>query len=139
MIEIRYLESADRDFWFSLDKHLPGEQFAKKVQEKQGYVLRLEGKPIGLLRYNFFWDNIPFCTMLFIESGYQKKGYGKQLMQHWESDMKKRGYDLVLTSTRADEQAQHFYRSLGYRDCGGLVIGQAGCAQPMELFLAKCI
>ena len=113
MIEIRYLESADRDFWFSLDKHLPGEQFAKKVQEKQGYVLRLEGKPIGLLRYNFFWDNIPFCTMLFIESGYQKKGYGKQLMQHWESDMKKRGYDLVLTSTRADEQAQHFYRSLG--------------------------
>ena len=25
-------------------------------------------KIIGVLRYNLFWDNTPFCTMLFINS-----------------------------------------------------------------------
>lgn len=29
-----------------------------------------------------FWDNIPFCTMLFVEWNYQGKGYGKKLMEH---------------------------------------------------------
>lgn len=24
MIEIRYVENKDKDFWYSLDKHLPG-------------------------------------------------------------------------------------------------------------------
>ena len=31
-------------------------------------------KPVGLLRYNLFWDNTPFCTMLFIDWNNQKKG-----------------------------------------------------------------
>lgn len=51
--------------------------------------------------------------------------------------MKKQGYDLLLTSTRVDETAQHFYRRLGYKDCGGLIMNAPMYAQPMELFLMK--
>lgn len=75
--------------------------------------------------------------MLFIEEKYQKKRYGKQLMEYWEKDMKKQGYGMVLTSTRADENAQHFYRKLGYKDCGGFVVDIPAYAQPMELFFIK--
>lgn len=46
---------------------------------------------------------------------------------------------MVLTSTQVDEDAQHFYRKLGYRDCGGFVIDVPGYEQPMELFLSKAI
>ncbi|MEZ3421217.1 MAG: GNAT family N-acetyltransferase, partial [Eubacterium sp.] len=28
-------------------------------------------------------------------------------------------YDKVMTSSQANETAQHFYRKLGYRDAGG--------------------
>ena len=58
-------------------------------------------------------------------------------MEHWENDMKAQGYGMLLTSTRVDEEAQHFYRKLGYRDCGGFMIDIPKYEQPMELFLIK--
>ena len=139
MEEIRYIQTEDKDFWFSLDKHLPEAEFDKKVRDRQGYVLLRDGKPLGLLRYNLFWDNTPFCTMLYVASDFQGQGYGKKLMMYWEKDMKVQGYGMVLTSTQVDEQAQHFYRKLGYKDCGGFVVDTAGQEQPMELFLIKAL
>ena len=67
MIEIRYVQLDDKKFWYGLDRHLPDNEFEKKVRDKQGYVLLKDNIPIGLLRFNLFWDNIPFCTMLFID------------------------------------------------------------------------
>jgi len=57
---------------------------------------------------------------------------------YWpEEDMREQGYGMLLTSTQADETAQHFYRKLGYKDCGSLMITVPAYAQPMELFLEK--
>ena len=139
MIKIRYVEASDKEFWYSLDKHLPETEFENKVYTKRGYVLSLNNKPVGLLRYNLFWDSVPFCTMIFIDCQYQGKGYGKQLIQYWENDMKRRGYEMLLTSTQVDEKAQHFYRKLGYKDCGGFVIDIPQYAQPMEMFFRKVL
>ena len=137
MIDIKYVEDSDKEFWYSLDKHLPETEFNKKVRDKQGYVLFDDGNPVGLLRYNLFWDNTPFCTMLFVDWSKQKKGYGRALMQFWEEDMKKQGYGMVMTSTQVDEEAQHFYRKLGYKDCGGFTVDIPGFEQPMEMFMSK--
>lgn len=139
MLEITYVTLNDKDFWYHFDIHLPETEFENKVRDKQGYVLKEDGKLIGLLRYNLFWDNTPFCNMLFVDWGYQKRGYGKLLMEHWENDMKLKGYGMLLTSTQVDETAQHFYRKLGYKDCGGFVIDIPGYEQPMEMFMIKAI
>lgn len=138
-IEIRYVQSSDKEFWYRLDRHLPEKEFQNKVALQRGYIISEDEIPVGLLRYNLFWDNTPFCTMLFVDWEHQKKGYGKKLMEHWESDMKAQGYGMVLVSTQVDEQAQHFYRKLGYKDCGGFVIDIPGYEQPMEMFLIKKI
>jgi len=130
---------ADKLFWYQLDKHLPEAEFENKVKTKKGYVLLENDSPAGLLRYNLFWDNVPFCTMLFIDEKVQSKGYGSMLMNYWEEDMKKQEYGMLLTSTRVDETAQHFYRKLGYKDCGGLIIDIPRYAQPMEIFFIKKI
>ena len=61
------------------------------------------------------------------------------LMEYWEKDMNSQGYGMHLTSTQVDEDAQHFYRKLGYKDCGGLVIDIPGYEQPMEMLLMKGI
>ena len=137
MLEIKYVEDSDKEFWYSLDKHLPEVEFNKKVRDKQGYVLFNDGIAVGLLRYNLFWDNTPFCTMLFVDWSQQKNGYGRALMQFWEEDMKKQGYGMVMTSTQVDEEAQHFYRKLGYKDCGGFTVDIPGFEQPMEMFMSK--
>lgn len=137
MIEIKYVEDSDKEFWYSLDKHLPEAEFNKKVRDKQGYVLFDDSNPVGLLRYNLFWDNTPFCTMIFVDWSKQKKGYGRELIQFWEEDMKKQGYGMMMTSTQVDEEAQHFYRKLGYKDCGGFTVDIPGFEQPMEMFMSK--
>ena len=139
MIDIRYVQKEDEDFWYGLDKHLPKQEFDNKVSQKRGYVLFLCGTPVGILRYNLFWDNTPFCTMLFIDHKHQGKGLGKKLLEHWEKDMKSQCYGMLLTSTQVDESAQHFYRKLGYKDCGGFIIDVPGYEQPMEMFMIKSI
>ena len=63
MVEIRYVQLDDKEFWYSLDRHLPEQEFDKKIRDKRGYVLLEDNEPVGLLRYNLFWDNTPFCTM----------------------------------------------------------------------------
>jgi hypothetical protein len=47
--------------------------------------------------------------------------------------MKKVGSNLVMTSTQANEEAQHFYRSLGYKDAGCLLLED----EPLEIILVK--
>ena len=138
-IEIRYVTAQDKEFWYTLDRHLPQEEFEDKVNKKRGYVLWEDEIPVALLRYNLFWDNTPFCTLLFVDWPHQKKGYGRMLMAHWEADMKSKGYGMLLTSTQVDEEAQRFYRKLGYKDCGGFTVDIPGYEQPMELFMIKAI
>ncbi len=123
---IRQVEKQDKEAWYTLDKHLTEAVFEEKVRCGQGYVYVEGEKIIGVLRYNLFWDNTPFCTLLFIDADYRKKNYGKLLMKHWEQDMKSQGYGMLMTSTQVDEDAQHFYRKLGYKDCGGFVVDVPG-------------
>ena len=139
MVEIRYAQEGDQAFWFTLDRHLSRKEFAEKVRTHRAYVLLVNQKPTGLLRYNLFWDNTPFCTLLFVDWAQQNKGYGSMLMQFWEKDMKEQGYGMLMTSTQVDEDAQHFYRKLGYKDCGGIVMDIPGYEQPMELMMCKAI
>ena len=61
------------------------------------------------------------------------KGYGSRAVRAWEQEMTERGFDVALTSIRADERAQYFWRKLGYKDCGMLLLRD----KPAELFLER--
>jgi hypothetical protein len=43
------------------------------------------------------------------------------------------GFTQVMTSTLSNEDAQHFYRKLGYRDVGALLLPD----EPLEIILLK--
>jgi len=139
MLTIRYAEPGDKAFWLTLDKHISDAELDRKIRDRMGYVLLQDDIPAGLLRYNLFWDNTPFCNLLYIAPAYQRRGFGKKLMLHWEKEMKELGYELLMVSTQADEDAQHFYRKIGYQDAGALVINISSAAQPMELFFIKAL
>ena len=136
---IRPVEQWDKEEWYALDQHLPESVFDEKVRCGQGYVCVEGEKIIGVLRYNLFWDNTPFCTMLFIDSDHRNRSYGRQLMERWERDMKAQGYGMLMKSTQVDEDAQHFYRKLGYKDSGGFVVDVPGYEQPMEMIMIKAV
>jgi ribosomal protein S18 acetylase RimI-like enzyme len=94
-------------------------------------------KPIGVMRYNLFWDNTPFLTLIIFEEAYRGKGFGRHAMLSWEKEMAELGYKMVMTSTQVDEGAQHFYRKLGYVDRGSLFLDNTPFEQPQEIFMLK--
>lgn len=139
MFFIDYVLEKDKDFWFSLDKHMSESEFLLKVRDKRGYVIKDDKKPIGILRYNLFWDNTPFLNLIYLEEIYRSKGFGKKAMLHWENEMRMLGYTLVMTSTQVNEDSQHFYRNLGYKDAGCLLLDFPQYTQPAELFMIKSL
>lgn len=139
LFKIRYLLENDKSFWFTLDEHLSEQEFELKVRDKRGYIISDENTPIGIMRYNLFWDNTPFLTLVYVCKSYQGKGYGKQALLYWENEMCGFGYKMVMTSTQVDEDAQHFYRKLGYKDRGCLVLDNTTFAQPQEMFMLKVL
>ena len=40
---------------------------------------------------------------------------------------------------QVDEDAQHFYRKFGYKDCGGFVVDVPGYEQPMDMIMIKAV
>ena len=134
MITVRPAAESDRAFWFSLDRHLPEAMFSRKIRDSEALVAEEDGEGAAILRWNLFWDEIPFCNLLYVAPDRQRRGIGRALMRAWEDEMRARGYVRVLVSTQADEEAQHFYRKLGYRDCGGFLPEPRA---PMELFFRK--
>ena len=139
MITIRYARETDRAFWFSLDTHLREAEFLRKVQGRRAYVICEGEAPVGVMRYNLFWDTIPFLTFLYIAEDWQQRGFGRAAMLHWEAEMRAQSHALLMTSTQVDEMAQHFYRKLGYRDKGALFFDGTSLAQPQELILMKVL
>ncbi|MCL2811712.1 MAG: GNAT family N-acetyltransferase [Clostridia bacterium] len=137
MFIIAHATLQDKPYWYSLDRHMPKSEYEPKVRDKRCYILRENEQPIGILRYNLFWDVIPFLTLIFLEDAYHRKGLGSKAMAHWENEMGALGHKMVMTSTQADEKAQFFYRKLGYKDMGCLVMNDPPYEQPLEVFLSK--
>jgi len=122
-----------------LDRDLCEGEFDRKIRDKRGYIISARGKSIGVMRYNLMWDNTPFLTLIYIDDAYHGKGYGKQAMLFWESEMCTLGYKIVMTSTQVNEEAQHFYRKLGYVERGGIFLDGTPLAQPQEMFMVKVL
>lgn len=133
-MKIEYANKEDYQYILNNDKHISKELIESKINMKEIIIARNEDhKNIGWLRYNYFWDNTPFMNMLYLDENYRHKEIGKNLVTFWENEMKHNGYDLVMTSTLSNENAQHFYRKLGYKDAGSLLLEN----EPLEIIFAK--
>ena len=139
MFTLEYATEDDFAFWRTLDTHIADGELRRKLRDKRCYLLKADGATIGVLRYNLFWDSIPFLTLLFLREDARGKGFGTGAMRLWEMEMRYLQYSAVMTSTQADESAQHFYRKLGYRDAGCLILDQPPLRQPAELFFVKML
>ena len=130
---VRYANEGDLTLLRGHDRHIRADELQSSIAAKRVLVLLDGGRAAGWLRYNLFWDNLPFLNMLYLFEEYRGKGYGAQLVQYWEAEMARAGYREVLTSTLSDEQGQFFFRRGGYTDCGALLLP----GEPLEIILRK--
>ena len=96
-------------------------------------IIEAGGKPVGFLKFHVIWESLPFIELIVILKSERGLGYGTRAVREWERQMAERGFDLVVMSTQASATAQHFWRKLGYRDCGALTIRN----QPAEIFMQR--
>ena len=134
MINIRLATEADLPFLEKNDRHIRLSEIRALVGQNRILLAEMDGEIVGWLRWSLFWDNTPFMNMLYFLEDYRGKGYGRQIVEHWENQMRQEGYDLVMTSSLSDEQAQHFYRKLGYVDSGSLLLP---CEAPEIIFTKR--
>lgn len=133
-MNIAFANDLDYEYIKGRDHHISENLISAKIKGKEIYIIRNpDGRNIGWMRYGYFWDNIPFMNMIWIEEEFRDKGVGNKVVLFWEEQMKQKGFNMVMTSTQADEGAQHFYRKLGYQDAGCLLLD----TQPLEIFLTK--
>ncbi|MGO4273457.1 GNAT family N-acetyltransferase [Paenibacillus sp. TAF58] len=133
---MKIVVATDSDYGYirERDHHILENLILPKIEKKEIYIIRNQDESnIGWMRYGYFWDNTPFMNMIWVDERYRGKGVGKEVVLLWEDEMKQNGFKLVMTSTQANEEAQHFYRNLGYRDAGCLLLEN----EPMEIILTK--
>ena len=132
---IRNATPADLPFLAEHDRHVTPAELDNLIRLDRVLLIEADGETAGWLRWNLFWDNTPFMNMLYLLEDYRMQGLGRALTRHWEQQMREFGYSSVLTSTQADEPAQHFYRHLGYADIGGFLLP----GESYELILHKAL
>jgi ribosomal protein S18 acetylase RimI-like enzyme len=132
---IRYADINDYLWLKEHDNHISDEVLKGKINSKEIFIVQEDKKIIGWLRFNLFWDHIPFMNMIYFLGEYRNKGFGKKLVHYWENVMKEKGFENVLTSTLSNEEAQHFYRKMGYIEIGGFTY----LDEPLEIIFHKKI
>jgi ribosomal protein S18 acetylase RimI-like enzyme len=108
---------------------------ADRVARGEVIVARQNGRVVGWMRFGLFADVVPYIKMLSVVRNRRRRGIGTQLVGFWEREMRRRGFRLVMTTSQADEQGQHFYRRLGYTDSGGYVLP----GEPLEIIFHKSL
>ena len=130
---IRYAIESDLEFLKKYEHGICEAELRNSIRARRILVLFHKDSFIGWLRFNLFWDNTPFMNMLYLLEEYRGRGYGTHLVRYWETEMIKKNYKTVLTSTLSNEQAQFFYRKNGYVDCGSLLLPD----EPLEILFMK--
>ncbi|MBN2852890.1 MAG: GNAT family N-acetyltransferase [Clostridia bacterium] len=125
----------DYQYILENDHHLMKRLIKRKLSDGEIIFIHHHSKRVGWLRYGYFWDNIPFINLLHIDEEYRGKGIGKEVMRFFEKMMAEKKFNMIMTSTLADENAQHFYRKCGFKDAGCLLIDN----EAAELFMIKNI
>lgn len=132
-IQIRVADRRDTSFLADNDDHVRPDVLADLLDAGRVSVAHAGERSVGWLRWNLFWDEIPFMNLLFVLAADRRRGIGTRLVAAWETAVRVDGHRMVTTSTRADEDAQHFYRKHGWVDCGSLLLP----GEPSEIFLRK--
>jgi ribosomal protein S18 acetylase RimI-like enzyme len=132
-MRVAFASPDDLDFLVAEDHHVNRDVIRDKIARREVMVAHVEDRRVGFLRHGYFWDEIPFMNLLWIEEQSRGKGYGTQLVSFWEREMRKLGHDSVMTSSLSSERAQHLYRRLGYVDIGSLLMPD----EPLEIVFLK--
>jgi GNAT superfamily N-acetyltransferase len=130
---IEYAVDADLAFLAERSSEKSPEVLRRKIQAGEVIVARLGGEVVAWMTYTLLYDVVPFINILYILQEHRRRGLGTRLVRFLESEVSKAGFRRVMTSSLSNEQGQHFWRKMGYKDVGGVLLAD----EPLEVFFRK--
>lgn len=73
---VRYANEGDFGLLCGNDRHIRADELRSSIQAKRILIILGGGRTAGWLRYNLFWDNLPFLNMLYLLRNTEEKGMG---------------------------------------------------------------
>jgi len=90
-----------------------------KIINDEIIIAELDGQPIGYLRIEYLWSNIPYIGVIFVVDDYRDEGVGSKILIFLEDYLRSRGYDVLYSSSQVNEpEAQAWHRSVGFVESG---------------------
>lgn len=135
MITLRPAIPTDLDFLKSRAEPPVEAVVARQIRDGRLEVIEDDGVPVGLIKTSVLWERLPFMEVLWLEPAKRGSGIGATAVGLWENELSRRGFRLATISTQEAGTAQHFWRKIGYSDCGILTTD----GNPTEIFLQKLL
>ena len=105
----------------ALENHSHGDAVSRAIAEGKVAVAEGEEGIAGYVRWEHFWDTIPYCTTARVAPDHQRRGLGRRLYEHVEERFRAAGIGFWLSSTEeTNERSQRFHEALGFRPIGQL-------------------
>ena len=79
MLQIEPAPPQDWPLWRALDSHLSEEAFCRAAQGQMTRWIKTDGGIVGILRYQLFWETIPFLTLLLLKEAHRRQGFGRAI------------------------------------------------------------
>jgi len=132
----RFAGPEDLEWCVVEDDHVTEQVIRNKIVNDEIIIAELDGQPIGYLRLEYLWSNIPYIGVIFVIELYQHEGIGRKILSFLEDYLQNRGHNQLFSSSQANEpEPQAWHRSVGFVECGmisGLNEGGIG-----EVFFRK--
>ena len=129
-VRARLATIADLQF-VSQDAYIPQTVVARKIAQKECFIVTENDRPVGYLRLEFLWSLLPYIALIHVQKEYQKRGYSRVLLDFLIEYLRVQGQDILYSSSQADEpEPQAWHRHMGFKECGAINgINEGGVAE----------
>lgn len=137
-VVVRFAGPEDLEWCVVEDDHVTEQVIRNKIVQDEIIIAELDGEPIGYLRLEYLWSNIPYIGVIFVIELYRQEGIGRKIIAFLEDYLRSRGHDHLYSSSQANEpEPQAWHRSIGFKECGIIAgINEGGIG---EVFFRKVL
>ncbi len=134
--QVRFARRADLAYLERERKEIRRDRLARKIDAKELIVAERGGEILGLLELEFPQPEAPYMSLIRVDGRHRREGIGTALLTFAEDQLRRRDFEVLYTSSAADEpEPQVWHRAAGFEPCGSLEgFNEGGIA---EVFFRK--
>jgi GNAT superfamily N-acetyltransferase len=117
-LSIRFATSSDFEF-LKKNCHISAEIVSRKISFDEFFIAEIKDNQVGFLQLEYLWSLVPYISLIYVLSEYQRQGIGKALLKFVENFLRSQHHELIYSSSQVNEpEPQAWHRHVGFEECG---------------------